>query len=78
VFTKATIRALLDAAPGGKVALLGLAFKPDIDDFRESPAFEIAEVLAHTHGNRILVVEPFTEDMPACLPGGERRAAADA
>lgn len=69
VHTEARIRALLDAAPQGKVALLGLAFKPDIDDFRESPALEIAEALAHTHGNRILVVEPFTEDMPAALAG---------
>ena len=67
--TEARIRALLDAAPEGKVALLGLAFKPDIDDFRESPALEIAEALAHTHGERILVVEPFTEDMPAGLAG---------
>ena len=67
VHTEARIRALLDAAPQGKVALLGLAFKPDIDDFRQSPALEIAEALAHTHGNRILVVEPFTEDMPAAL-----------
>lgn len=69
VHTEARIRALLDAAPEGKVALLGLAFKPDIDDFRESPALEIAEALAHTHGDRILLVEPFTENLPAGLGG---------
>ncbi|MFO6448146.1 UDP-N-acetyl-D-mannosamine dehydrogenase [Erythrobacter sp. NE805] len=68
-YTEERIRALLSAAPEGKVALLGLAFKPDIDDFRESPALEIAEALARTHGERILVVEPFTEDLPTALAG---------
>lgn len=69
VHTETRIRALMDAAPGGKIALLGLAFKPDIDDFRESPALEIAESLSRTHGERILVVEPFTEALPTAFAG---------
>lgn len=69
VHTEGKIRALLEAEPEGKVALLGLAFKPDIDDFRESPALEIAAHLAQTHGERMLVVEPFTEDLPQGLVG---------
>lgn len=43
--------------PGAKVACLGLAFKPDIDDLRESPAMEIAKALA-AHGLQTLNVEP--------------------
>ena len=69
VHTQARIRALLDAAPDGKVALLGLAFKPDIDDFRESPALEIAQQLSRTHGERILVVEPFMDELPEAFAG---------
>lgn len=67
-YTERRIRGLLDAAPG-KVALLGLAFKPDIDDFRESPALEIALSLAQTRGQRIMVVEPFADALPAGFAG---------
>jgi UDP-N-acetyl-D-mannosaminuronic acid dehydrogenase len=69
VYSERRIRALLDAVPDGKVALLGLAFKPDIDDFRESPAMEIALSLAKTRGQRIMLVEPFAEEMPAGFTG---------
>lgn len=41
------------------VALMGLAFKPDIDDLRESPAMHIADaVFKAATGATILVVEP--------------------
>jgi UDP-N-acetyl-D-mannosaminuronic acid dehydrogenase len=43
-----------------KVACLGLAFKPDIDDLRESPAVQIAETLL-SQGYDVVAVEPNIE-----------------
>jgi UDP-N-acetyl-D-mannosaminuronic acid dehydrogenase len=40
-----------------KVACLGLAFKPDIDDLRESPALHIAQALL-AQGYDVVAVEP--------------------
>tara|TARA_B100000900_G_scaffold53214_1_gene39425 strand:+ start:8534 stop:9739 length:1206 start_codon:yes stop_codon:yes gene_type:complete len=40
------------------IALMGLAFKPDIDDLRESPALEVAENLLKKGKYDILLVEP--------------------
>jgi UDP-N-acetyl-D-mannosaminuronic acid dehydrogenase len=43
-----------------RVACLGLAFKPDIDDLRESPAVHIAETLI-SQGYDVIAVEPNIE-----------------
>lgn len=40
------------------IACFGLAFKPDIDDLRESPAVEIVHKLAEAGTGKILAVEP--------------------
>lgn len=48
------------------VACLGLAFKPDIDDLRESPALNIAGKLAEL-GAGLQVVEPNIQKLPAGL-----------
>src|SRR5690606_26935065 len=49
------------------VACYGLAFKPDIDDLRESPALEITKKLAE-QGLNILAIEPNIVELPAKLP----------
>lgn len=50
-----------------KIALYGIAFKPDIDDTRESPALSIAQKLDKEHPGPIYVVEPNLEALPKSL-----------
>ena len=52
-----------------KIACFGSAFKPNIDDLRESPAMEIAEMIAQWHTGETLVVEPNIHELPAKLAG---------
>lgn len=49
-----------------KVACLGLAFKPDIDDLRESPAVAVTKQVANL-GCQVLAVEPNIRDLPSVL-----------
>lgn len=41
-----------------KIACLGLAFKADVDDLRESPAFDIVKILKQENIGELLVSEP--------------------
>lgn len=52
-----------------KVACLGLAFKPDIDDLRESPALEITKMVSEL-GCKVMVVEPNIDVLPERLNTG--------
>ncbi len=51
---------------GKQIAFLGLTFKPNVDDLRESPAVELAHHLRHS-GARVTAYEPFNKDRQ--LPG---------
>jgi UDP-N-acetyl-D-mannosaminuronic acid dehydrogenase len=61
-----------------KVACLGLAFKPDIDDLRESPAVHVATAL-QAQGYDIIAVEPniMAHDKFALVPLEEALETAD-
>ena len=55
------------AAPGDRIACLGLAYKADTDDLRESPAIEIVEALCRKHDGEIMLVEPNIAQLPPRL-----------
>ncbi|WP_455887293.1 UDP-N-acetyl-D-mannosamine dehydrogenase [Pseudomonas rustica] len=68
---KSAITDSMSSLPGStladiKVACLGLAFKPDIDDLRESPAVAILNKVAEI-GCQVLAVEPNINDLPSKL-----------
>ncbi len=60
---------LIEDNPGVPVACFGLAFKANIDDFRESPARFIAANLARRFGPRIHIVEPYALALPREFDG---------
>jgi len=65
----ATVKSRAGRFKAPVIACLGLAFKPDIDDMRESPAAEIVEHLARDKAGEILAVEPHVRELPKALKG---------
>lgn len=49
------------------IACLGLAYKANVDDLRESPAVEIVAALAEQKVGQVLAVEPHIEELPPIL-----------
>lgn len=79
-FVLETLKKLIPDLKGLRVAALGLAFKPDVDDLRESPAVEVVRELAAA-GALVTAWEPFKPDflldcaqMAASFEGAIRNA----
>lgn len=60
---------LIGQLPAVSVACFGLAFKANIDDFRESPALKISVELAQRFGRHIKIVEPYASALPGVFDG---------
>lgn len=65
-FVVELVRRALGTLIGKRIAVLGLAYKPNVDDLRESPAVEVAQLLTR-HGAVVEAYEPFK--LGAELPG---------
>lgn len=70
-------QAVQDRGDVSSIGIFGLAFKPNIDDLRESPALKITEELAtRVSGVKLLVVEPHIGQLPTSLKGFDNVALA--
>jgi UDP-N-acetyl-D-mannosaminuronic acid dehydrogenase len=65
-FVLKIIERALGTLQGKHIAVLGLAFKPDVDDLRESPAIDVAKLLVKD-GAVVSAYEPFKPDF--VVPG---------
>jgi UDP-N-acetyl-D-mannosaminuronic acid dehydrogenase len=61
------VLAAAEASGATTIACLGLAYKANIDDMRESPAVTITAALADAFPGDVLVVEPHTQTLPGPL-----------
>jgi UDP-N-acetyl-D-mannosaminuronic acid dehydrogenase len=60
-FVVETVKRAIGPLAGKKIAALGLSYKPDVDDLRESPAKEIVHLLQN-EGAQVKAWEPFKPD----------------
>ncbi|MAT42156.1 MAG: UDP-N-acetyl-D-mannosamine dehydrogenase [Anaerolineaceae bacterium] len=57
------LETILNGLEGKTITVFGLAYKPDVDDLRESPAIEIVQLLSEK-GAIVKAYEPFKPDYP--------------
>jgi UDP-N-acetyl-D-mannosaminuronic acid dehydrogenase len=60
-FVLQLVERILGSLPGRRIAALGLAYKPNVDDLRESPAIEVVHAL-QAAGAQVRAFEPYKPD----------------
>lgn len=66
-FVVAKVCAAAARFKAARIACLGLTYKADVDDLRESPAVDIVADLARANCGELMVVEPFVNELPTHL-----------
>jgi UDP-N-acetyl-D-mannosaminuronic acid dehydrogenase len=66
-FVVEKVRAKAKRIKSPVIACLGLSYKPDVDDLRESPAVTIVEELVKAKVGKLLLVEPHVDTLPPRL-----------
>jgi UDP-N-acetyl-D-mannosaminuronic acid dehydrogenase len=75
-FAVGLIERALGGLRGRTIAALGLAYKPEVDDLRESPAIEVAQRMAEC-GAQVKTYEPYATEtvVPGCFAAPSLQAA---
>jgi UDP-N-acetyl-D-mannosaminuronic acid dehydrogenase len=55
------VQAALKENPDATIGCFGLTYKADVDDFRESPALDIAVMLSKAYAGRVVCTDPFMD-----------------
>ena len=55
---------LMDLDPAFRLGCLGMTFKADVDDFRESPSLNIAKALSALYPGRVVCADPYARALP--------------
>ncbi len=56
------IKELLGSLKGKKITILGITYKPDIDDLRESPVLHLVSLLDEIEGIGLKLVDPYVSE----------------
>ena len=57
---------------GSRILVLGVAYKKDIDDMRESPALDVIRLLEE-QGAEVVYHDPYVADVPGRRPRARER-----